>query len=175
MSHKHTNEWNNMVDRLSQMLDMQRALQVVAYGRDPGALSIDEKVQFIKDMTLAMTDELHELLAEVSWKPWTHGDNYINYDNAKKELIDLWHMFQNMMLVLDMSSDELYKMYVKKRQVNIDRQLNGYDGVSTKCPKCRRALEDVVLHQIHIETGIIVQCACGQDIPIDVARSFLTD
>lgn len=167
-----------MSDRLSQMLGMQRDLQVQAYGRDPGQMDTDEKIQFIKDMVLALTDELHELLAETDWKPWTQGDRKINYDGAKKELVDCWHFFQNIQIALGMSTDELYKSYVKKRQVNADRQANGYDGRTTKCPGCRRALEDVSLTDIKLSGSNItdvVMCQCGEIIPLEIAQPFLND
>lgn len=166
------------MDRLAQMLDMQRELQRAAYRIDPASLPPTEKIQFIKDMTLALTDELHEVLAEVDWKPWTHGERQINVENYKKELVDCWHFFQNLMLAVDMTSDELYEMYVKKRQVNANRQLQEYDGRSTKCPACKRALEDVSLTEIKISgTNItdVVLCACGATLDRDVALQFITD
>ena len=161
------------------MLGMQRNLQVEAYGRDPSTLSTDEKIQFMKDMHIALTDEMHELLAEIDWKPWTNGDRSINYDGAKKELVDIWHFFMNLMLVTGMTTDDLYKMYMKKQQVNADRQANGYDGRSTKCPGCSRALEDVTLHDIKLPgtniTDVVLCDACNSMIPLDIARPFLID
>ena len=161
------------------MLGMQRNLQVEAYGQDPNTLDLETKIQFIKDMKLALESELQELLDETDWKPWTHGERQINYDGAKKELVDVWHFFMNYMLVLGMSTDELYKMYMKKRQVNADRQKNGYDGRSTKCPGCSRALEDISLQEIKIAgtnvTDVVLCVPCGAVIPLDVARPFLTD
>lgn len=167
-----------MSDRLSQMLGMQRNLQQEAYGFTPDQMTPDEKIQYIKDMVLALTDELHELLAEVDWKPWTQGVRKVNEDGAKKELVDIWHFVMNLMLVTGMSTDDLYKMYMRKRQVNVDRQKNAYDGRSTKCPKCKRALEDVALQEIKLPgTNItdVVLCACGENIDREIARPFLID
>lgn len=168
-----------MSDRLSQMLGMQRNLQVESYGRDPGTMDLEDKIRFIKDMHIALTDEMHELLAEVDWKPWTHGERQINFDGARKELVDVWHFFMNMMLALGMSTDDLYKAYMKKRQVNADRQKNGYDGRSTKCPGCSRALEDIALHEIKIAgtniTDVVLCVPCGAVIPLEAARPFIAD
>lgn len=168
-----------MSDRLSQMLGMQRNLQVESYGQDPGTLDTDVKIQFIKDMVLALTDELHEILGEVDWKPWIQGARKINEDGVKKELVDVYHFFMNLMLSVDMSTDELYKMYMKKRQVNADRQANGYDGRTTKCQGCNRALEDVTLQDIKLPntniTDVVLCGACGAVVPLDIARPFLTD
>jgi hypothetical protein len=57
-------------DRLSRMIEMQRELQTKTYGHDFTVMSTQDRVHFIKENVLAMTDELHELLAETSWKPW---------------------------------------------------------------------------------------------------------
>lgn len=168
-----------MSDRLSQMLGMQRNLQVEAYGRDPSTLNTSEKIQFIKDMHIALTDEMHEVLGEIDWKPWTHGERQINVDGVKKELVDIWHFYMNIMLAVGMSTDELYKMYTKKRQVNANRQANGYDGKSTKCPGCSRALEDIALQEVKLvdsnKTDTVFCVPCGAQIPLDIALPFLTD
>jgi len=161
------------------MLGMQRNLQLEAYGLAPDKMDVDTKIEYIKTMILAGTDELHELLAELDWKPWTQGERKINYDGAKKEIVDLWHFVLNIMLALDMSTDELYRMYMTKRRVNADRQKNGYDGRSTKCPGCSRALEDVTLQDIKLPgtdiTDVVLCGACGSVIPLEIARPFLTD
>lgn len=166
------------MDRLAQMLEMQKDLQIKAYGLTPGDMSINEKISYIKDMILASTDELHEVLAEIDWKPWTQGERTINTDGVKKELVDIWHFFMNIMLATGMNTDELYKMYMKKRQVNIDRQDSGYDGKSTKCSGCKRALEDVTLQDVKLSNSDItdvVFCQCGEIIPLEIARPFLID
>jgi dimeric dUTPase (all-alpha-NTP-PPase superfamily) len=128
-------------DMLKHMLDLQEELQVKAYGENPGEFeSNEERIQFIKDMILALTDELHEMLGEVGWKPWATSD-HINEDAFKNELIDAWHFLMNLMLVVNMSAEELYERYIAKRQKNIKRQDNGYDGLN-KCPICKRAYDD---------------------------------
>lgn len=127
---------------LHLMYEAQRALQIEAYGADPTTLTGDEAVQFIKDMNLALQDELHELLGEVGWKPWATS-RHINHDMAKAELVDAWHFFMNLMLILGMTPDELFDRYMEKRKRNSERQEEGYDGVGGKCALCRRAIDDV--------------------------------
>jgi hypothetical protein len=135
-------------DRLSRMIEMQRELQTKTYGHDFTVMSTQDRVHFIKENVLAMTDELHELLAETSWKPWAKSE-FLNEEKAFSELIDAWHFMMNIMLVItpDLDSDHLANlftsMYFMKRDVNVQRQEDGYDGQSTKCPKCKRALDDV--------------------------------
>ncbi len=127
---------------LKKMVRAQEALQVEAYGGSPADLSPEEKIQFLKDMVFALEDELHELMDEVGWKPWATS-RHINYEAAKGELVDAWHFLMNLMLVLGMSPQELEARYMAKRAKNAQRQVDGYDGVEGKCPKCKRALDDI--------------------------------
>lgn len=132
-----------MDDRLQEMFDMQRdlQLQMKPVGRDPSKLEGVERVQFFKDMKLAQEAELQEMLDEMSWKPWAKGE-FFNEEAVRGELIDQWHFFMNFCLAAGLTPDMLYEAYMKKRFVNIKRQEEGYDGVSTKCPHCKRALDD---------------------------------
>ena len=165
------------VDKLEQMFTAQLELQKIAksVGCDPGALPMPQRILYMKEMTLALTDELHEMLAEMSWKSWTHGEPFINDDKVQKELIDAWHFLMNLMLAANITPAVLFAMYMRKRQVNVDRQVNEYDGVSTKCIGCKRALEDVALREVSLSTGIAFFCECNTQVPNDIARPFLID
>lgn len=165
-----------MVD-LNELLTAQRDLQV-KFGYHFEHMTTLERVDYIKEMVLALTDELHEVLGEVDWKSWTHGERHVNVDGVKKELVDAFHMFMNLMLVVDMTASELGALYARKHQVNITRQESGYDGRSTKCPSCRRALEDVTLTEIKLSgTNItdVVLCECGTSLDRDVALRLTRD
>lgn len=126
---------------LNVLFEAQRSLQKESYGKDPAELRGDEAIQFIKDMHIALTDELHEALAETGWKPWATS-RHINHEAFKGELVDAFHFFMNLCMVVDMSPEELAEKYMAKRAKNAQRQRDGYDGVSTKCPGCNRALDD---------------------------------
>lgn len=128
---------------LVQMFNAQRDLQIKAYGKDPSTIvDPEEQVQFIKDMVLAASDELHEFLGEIGWKPWATS-RHINTEDAKGELVDLWHFFMNLMLAIGMTPLDLFEGYMEKRGRNIKRQADGYDGVAGKCQSCGRALDDL--------------------------------
>jgi len=148
-----------MEDRLQMMLKMQHELQLhmKPVGRDPMKLEGDDRAAFIRDMTLALEDELHEAMNETGWKPWATS-RHVNAEEFTKELVDGWHFFMNLMLtgaaVLNMSipdyCDHFTKAYLAKNAVNLNRQETGYDGVSGKCPKCKRDLLEVAPN--HLET-----------------------
>lgn len=137
------------IDRLGEMFELQGDLQRNAYGSHPTDIkSEEERIQFAKDMHIALTDELHEALAEIGWKPWATSKHF-NEEAYKGELVDAFHFFMNLCMVAKMGPDELFEKYKAKRLKNIKRQEEGYDGVSTKCGVCKRALDDnaVLCHE----------------------------
>lgn len=130
-----------MTYELRDALRAQYELQLDSYKNDPAALSDEERAHFISWNILALEDELHEALDEVGWKPWTTS-RHLNRDAFKGELVDALHFFMNLMLAAEIDADELLEAYQKKREKNAKRQREGYDGVTGKCPKCHRALDD---------------------------------
>lgn len=132
-------------DHLTDIFERQRALQIEKMGGDPGELIGELEIQFFKDMTLALTDELHEALNEIGWKPWATSKHF-NYDAVKGELVDALHFFVNLCLVAQVSADDLYEAYCDKNKKNHIRQEQGYDGVTGKCPGCKRALDDAAVN-----------------------------
>jgi hypothetical protein len=133
------------LDRLGEMFELQGDLQRETYGAHPADItSLQERVQFGKDMHIAITDELHEALGEISWKPWAKGE-YFNEEAYQGELVDAFHFFMNLCMLGNMTPEVLFEKYKAKRLKNIKRQEDGYDGVSTKCPRCKRALDDAAV------------------------------
>lgn len=97
----------------------------------------------------ALIHELVEMEAETGWKPWAKS-RHVNIEAARGEWIDMFHFMLNGALLLGMDELEIKRRYDKKHQKNEDRQNAEYDGVSTKCPTCKRALDDeaVKCHRI---------------------------
>lgn len=126
---------------LNQLFEAQRQLQINSYGKDPADLEGVERIQFYKDMHIALMDELHEALGEVGWKPWATS-RHVNEEALQGELIDAFHFFMNLCMTAHLDPFELVQKYMAKRDKNAKRQEEGYDGVSTKCPVCKRALDD---------------------------------
>lgn len=129
-------------DRLAVMLTLQSELQTVMPPHR--AFPSDDRVvlmQQIRDNALSLVAETIEAIDETGWKPWA-SSNHINHKALHSEIVDMWHFFMNLMILADMTADELWEGYRAKHQKNRARQLNGYDGVSTKCPQCKRAYDD---------------------------------
>ena len=141
-------------DRLSEMFELQGNLQRETYGAHPGDITEDfdgpgeiefpNRIQFIKDMRIAIDDELAEFMGEIGWKPWATS-RHINFEAAQGELVDAFHFFMNLAMAVDMTPDMLYEKYKNKRLKNIKRQEEGYDGIAGKCPNCHRAYDDVAV------------------------------
>lgn len=133
------------MDRLEEMFHLQHKLQVKTYGYDFASMSNVERIEFIRINVLALTDELHEALAETGWKPWATS-NHVNEFRYMGELVDAFHFFMNLIMVVvpdpRLMGNVLYTKYTAKNRVNIQRQVDGYDGVKEKCPKCKRAYDD---------------------------------
>lgn len=174
-------------DTMQMMFAKQRELQEQAFGHDFDDMTDEDRVEYIRWNVLALTDELHEMLQETSWKPWAKS-TYINA-KAFDELIDAWHFLMNLFMATAPRHMEPYKVaatvvekYRAKRQVNIDRQEQGYDGLSTKCPGCSRALDEPggtgyekrLMYDIEAQRSIYVfTCtACKTDVT-DMVKPLL--
>jgi len=120
---------------------LQKAMQESTYGFDFAKMTDEERIEFVKWNVLALTDELHEALAEVGWKPWATS-RHINEVALRGELIDAYHFLMNLFIVAGMDKQMVEAMYMAKRRKNIARQTAGYDGVLTKCGWCKKALDD---------------------------------
>lgn len=137
------------VDAFTELFELQHDLQTEAFGYNFQRMLPAERIQYVKDMKLALSAELQEALDETAWKPWAaqppHA-RWVNRDAYVGELVDVLHFLVNMLLVLgDDPRDlavEVFTRYQVKHNINRKRQAEGYDGVSTKCGHCRRALDD---------------------------------
>lgn len=142
-------------DPLQVMLDMQKSLQVrLANDRDycyhPDKLATaGDVVAWMREQKDCIDDEFRELLtslgemskgekdASAVWKKWK-----ARYQEAqakpisemspedqleiKFELIDIMHFVFNMAIGLNMSAEEMFKLYYLKNKHNFERQDNGY-------------------------------------------------
>jgi dimeric dUTPase (all-alpha-NTP-PPase superfamily) len=111
-------------DQLRELFRMQKALNerigVHTEGMDEAA-----KTHWTLNYCRAMSQELAELTDSVPWKWWA---KYQTFDdqNARVEVVDLFHFLISLAQVLGMSADDVYAAYVKKNAVNLQRQDSGY-------------------------------------------------
>lgn len=99
-------------------------------------------IDFMQWNDKALLHEMVEMESETGWKPWAKG-RFVNLEAARGEWIDMLHFMLNGALLLGLdNADDILDRYLRKHQKNTKRQEDGYDGVSTKCPGCKRALDD---------------------------------
>ena len=112
------------MDKLENIFDLQEQLNL-RIGVDMEKMNDDERAKWILNYVRAMQQELAELTDSVPWKWWA---NYQEFDkqNAKVEIVDLFHFLISLAQVMGMSAEDIHEAYLKKNQVNHDRQDSGY-------------------------------------------------
>lgn len=119
---------------LGELLRAQLELQVDSFDTDPRKLTGDARANFVTWNVIALEDELHEAMQEIKWKPWlTTGRGWwVDPEAYVQELVDAFHFFMNLLLLVggdpDDLADEFVARYFAKREVNAKRQADGYDG-----------------------------------------------
>ena len=85
----------------------------------------EEKAKWVLNYTRAMQQEIAELIDSVPWKWWAKYQKF-DEQNARVEVVDLFHFLISIAQTLGMSAEDVFQAYVKKNQVNIQRQESGY-------------------------------------------------
>jgi dimeric dUTPase (all-alpha-NTP-PPase superfamily) len=109
------------MDRLEQIFSLQKGLadmmNLERYPKD-----LEGK---IAALCTAIVQEAVELQRTTSWKWWKKPTPF-NVDDAKEELIDIWHFVVQASLELNLTPDDIVEEYKRKNEINRDRQRNGY-------------------------------------------------
>jgi dimeric dUTPase (all-alpha-NTP-PPase superfamily) len=107
-----------MSDKLEEIFKMQEALNA-RIGVVTQGMTEEEKVKWTLNYLRAMQQEMAELTDSVPWKWWAKYQKF-DEQNAKVEVVDLFHFLISIAQVLGMSA------YLKKNAVNHQRQDSGY-------------------------------------------------
>lgn len=111
-------------DQLRELWRLQKALNE-RIGVHPDRMTEQERIQWILNYCRAMSQEIAELTDSVPWKWWARYQKF-DPQNARVEVVDLLHFLISLAQVLGMSADDVFDAYVKKNQVNFQRQETGY-------------------------------------------------
>lgn len=103
---------------------MQQALNS-RIGVQTTGMSDEEKTKWVLNYCRAMSQELAELTDSVPWKWWAKYQKF-DEQNARVEVVDLFHFLISLAQVLGMSAEDVFEAYVKKNEVNLKRQETGY-------------------------------------------------
>jgi dimeric dUTPase (all-alpha-NTP-PPase superfamily) len=111
-------------DHLREIWRMQHDLNA-RIGVHTEGMSQEEKTRWVLNYCRAMTQEIAELTDSVPWKWWAKYQKF-DEQNARVEVVDLFHFLISIAQVLGMSADDVFAAYVKKNEVNFKRQESGY-------------------------------------------------
>lgn len=111
-------------DQLRELFRLQRALNE-RIGVRTENLTREEKIHWVLNYCRAMSQEIAELTDSVPWKWWAKYQQF-DEQNARVEVVDLFHFLISLAQVLGMSADDVFQAYLKKNQVNFQRQESGY-------------------------------------------------
>ena len=111
-------------DRLRELFRMQKSLNE-RIGVQTEGMNDQQKTEWVLNYCRAMSQEIAELTDSVPWKWWAKYQN-LDEQNARVEVVDLFHFLISLAQVLGMSADDVFAAYVKKNEVNFQRQDSGY-------------------------------------------------
>lgn len=83
---------------------------------DPAAVSA-----YIRDVILCATDELHEVLGEVNWKPWKDTQGIKDIAKYREEMADVLHFILDLYLAAGLNGRDITVDYLSKHYTNLDR------------------------------------------------------
>jgi dimeric dUTPase (all-alpha-NTP-PPase superfamily) len=108
-------------DRLDSIFAMQKSLEkMMSLDRYP-----NDAEGRISALSTAIIHEAVELQRTTNWKWWKTPTEF-NKDEAKEELIDIWHFVVQASLELGLTPDDILEEYKRKNEINKERQRNGY-------------------------------------------------
>lgn len=111
-------------DQLRELFRLQKALNERIGVRTDG-MSEEDQTRWILNYCRAMAQEIAELTDSVPWKWWAKYQKF-DAQNARVEVVDLFHFLISLAQVLGLSADDVFAAYLKKNEVNFNRQEGGY-------------------------------------------------
>lgn len=115
---------NQSMDKFDEIFSMQDTLNK-RIGVNTDGMSDEDKAKWVLNYTRAMQQEMSELIDSVPWKWWAKYQEF-DEQNAKVEVVDLFHFLISLAQVLGMTPEDVHEAYLKKNKVNHERQDSGY-------------------------------------------------
>ena len=110
-----------MEDKLESIFELQKGLaDMMNLDRYPK--DVEGK---ISALCTAIMHEAVELQRTTNWKWWKTPTQF-NEDEAREELIDIWHFVIQASIELNLTPDEILGEYKRKNEINRQRQKDGY-------------------------------------------------
>lgn len=113
-----------MTDMLEELFKLQGELNR-KIGIDTLSVPEGKKPEWILNYCRALSQEIAELTDSVPWKWWAKYQTF-DKQNARVEVVDMFHFLISLAQVLDMSARDIFDAYQQKHRVNVERQNSGY-------------------------------------------------
>ena len=111
-------------DMLEELWRQQDALNR-RIGVNSSQMTEEEQIRWVLNYCRAVTQEIAELTDSVPWKWWARYQTF-DKQNARIEVVDLFHFLISLAQVLGLSAQEVFDLYTQKNKVNHERQDGGY-------------------------------------------------
>ncbi len=111
-------------DQLRELFRMQQSLNE-RIGVQTAGMTEADRIRWVLNYCRAMNQEIAELTDSVPWKWWARYQQF-DEQNARVEVVDLFHFLISLAQVLGMSAEDVFEAYVKKNAINLQRQETGY-------------------------------------------------
>jgi len=112
------------MDKLENIFELQDVLNR-RIGVNMDEMNDEDRTKWILNYVRAMQQELAELTDSVPCKWWAKYQAF-DKQNAKVEIVNLFHFLISLAQVMGMSADDVHEAYLKKNKVNHNRQESGY-------------------------------------------------
>lgn len=113
-----------MNDKLEHIFELQKQLNK-RIGVDTDGMNEEDRIKWVLNYCRALSQEIAELTDSVPWKWWARYQKF-DQQNAKVEVIDMFHFLISLAQVLGLSAEDVYNGYIKKNKINLARQESGY-------------------------------------------------
>ena len=108
-------------DRLDKIFGLQKGLaDMMNLDRYPA-----DTEGRISALCTAIMHEAVELQRTTNWK-WWKAPTKFNKQEAREELIDIWHFVIQASIELDLTPEDIIQEYKRKNDINRQRQRDGY-------------------------------------------------
>jgi dimeric dUTPase (all-alpha-NTP-PPase superfamily) len=111
--------------KLAHLFELQQNFSK-RLGIDPTTFSDEERKNWVLNYARAMQQEIAELVDSLPWKWWAKYQHF-DLQNARVEVVDIFHFLISMALTLGMDADDIFEKFCKKNAVNHMRQDGGYE------------------------------------------------
>ena len=110
-----------MQDKLEEIFSLQKSFEKMM-NLDRYPKDVEGKVS---SLCTAIIHESVELQRTTNWK-WWKTPTAFSEEEAREELIDIWHFVIQASLELNLSPEDILKEYQRKNEINRQREKNGY-------------------------------------------------